>query len=84
MYRTRGGVWTNEIQHGIQKTDEVIPQERYKEIYKELENSRIYDLTVENGNYIFYIDTEERTYTYTIKAKDDRETWERFMNKESM
>jgi hypothetical protein len=24
--------------------DEVIPQERYKEIYKELENSRIYDL----------------------------------------
>ena len=64
--------------------DEVIPQERYKEIYKELENSRIYDLTFENGNYIFYIDTEERTYTYTIKAKNDRETWERFMNKESM
>lgn len=63
--------------------DEEIALERYTEIYKELEHSQIYDLTFEDGVYTFYLDTEERTYTYKIKAESDRESWERFMNKEA-
>ena len=63
--------------------DEKIPEDRYPEIYKELENSQIFDLTYKDGLYTFYFDTEERTYTYVIKAEGDRETWERFMNREA-
>lgn len=49
--------------------DEVIPQERYKEIYKELENSRIYDLTFENGNYIFILIPKKEHILIRLKLK---------------
>lgn len=63
--------------------DEEISSDKYPEIYKELEHSQIFDLTYDEGVYTFYIDTEERTYTYEITAEGDRESWERFRNKES-
>lgn len=61
--------------------DEVIPEDRYKEVFQELENSVIYELDYKEGKYCFYIDTEERTYTIEVEGQDNIQEWERFMNK---
>lgn len=61
--------------------DEEIPETRYNEIFKELENSTIYALEQREREYCFFVDTEERTYTMVVEAEHNVQEWERFMNK---
>lgn len=61
--------------------DEIILPKDYHVTFKELENSSIYALEQTAQEYRFYIDTSERTYSFTVTAEHDAEEWERFMNK---
>ena len=61
--------------------DEVIAEENLKKAYQNLQESTIYSLEKKDGVYSFYLDTEERTYSFVIKAEHDAQEWERFMNK---
>lgn len=61
--------------------DVVIAQEDLPQVYEELKESSIYSLEKKGQDYCFYIDTEERTYSFIITAEGDSQEWERFMNK---
>lgn len=61
--------------------DEVISQENLTQAYEELKESSIYSLEKKGKEYCFYLDTQERTYSFVITAEHDSQEWERFMNK---
>lgn len=64
--------------------DDVIAEQDYTSVLKELVEGVIYTLEKEEDTYIFSIDAvNERTYELKVKASHDVEEWERFFNLES-
>ncbi|MCI8876259.1 MAG: subtilin biosynthesis sensor protein SpaK [Lachnospiraceae bacterium] len=61
--------------------DEVIKNKDFPALYQDLKGSGIYSLKRDGDDYVFYLDAEERTYRFTVKAKGNSQDWERFMNK---
>ena len=61
--------------------DEVIDKKDFPALYQALQGSGIYSLIRDGDAYVFYLDTEERTYRFTVMAEGNTQDWERFMNK---
>lgn len=61
--------------------DERMEKKEFSALYQSFAGSIIYSLDKEGETYIFYLDTEERTYRFTVRAEGDSQDWERFMNK---
>lgn len=61
--------------------DEVIEKKDFPATYQALQGGSIYSLKKEDNDYTFYLDTEERTYLFTVTAEGNSQEWERFMNK---
>lgn len=59
----------------------MIKNKDFPALYQDLKGSGIYSLKRDGDDYVFYLDAEERTYRFTVKAKGNSQDWERFMNK---
>lgn len=64
-----------------QYEDEVIEKKDFPATYQTLQGSGVYSLNRQGEDYIFYLDTEERTYLLAVTAEGNSQEWERFMNK---
>ena len=68
-----------------ERPDEIISGEKYMEIWPLFLEGCVYSLTKEQTVYTFIVDTAEgETYEIKIKGSGEKESWDRFLNMDSM
>ncbi len=60
--------------------DKEIVSEEYNEVLKSLENCTIYSISKNESVYDIEIDTEDHTYSITVKGTGDTEEWEKYLS----
>lgn len=60
--------------------DKEIVSEEYNEVLKSLENCTIYSISKNDSVYDIEIDTEDHTYSITVKGTGDTEEWEKYLS----